>query len=1024
MAKETTFRQLSQQIEHQIRELADAYSYQSDIVRQVNQSLNTLLEIQEKASKSAGMTTVITKKYRAATKKMVQTAKELEKINKTHSDITADSGKIHESLEKIGQNYDATVEETGRMSIRLKDITGYLALIGESESLKNIPSTLEELDKSLSNIVKRFKEKEKKETQDAAIPTAEEEHKAPSAHPGEPDLEEQKKRKTESIISKSHKERMEREKRAIPFKATQSVLSTGLNMFMEYAKTDDSLASLNAIFAMKRPQLAEWKSAITATQIAVRQYGTTLEDVVKMQSAYAEETGRAIQLSLKEFEMMSQISRIVGSPEAAAKFAGELDRFGMSSINATRYMRNILQEAAKGGVNARAAVNSVQNGLKLAQSYTFRDGLDGLKRMSVYAMQTRLNMQQVASFADKVGTLEGAVETSANLQVLGGSFAALSHPLEMLYNATNDFESLGKQLNSMFSQNLFMNWEKGIVDATSIDKQRFRQAATHAGVDYNEMFTAASTTKMREEIEKRTSWESLRRSSGFNEGELHDDIKNLLASNAHFNQSKKAVVTVLSEKEDVKSGIADKEGQLIEKEIEKLTRKQLNYIIDRNSDIRDVAISTKGMATDLRLIKTFLVDEVSALIHKFMASGFGQKVYSGASRAVSYLSENPNMGLAGILTGAAALGYTKLLFSKLKHNYIWGGEKPSGGFLSRSGRAGGAGGSAARGAAGGIGKVSFNAIGKSLGVAGALAGGAITFLEENRKGNFRKDSGHRGEAIGKTGGIVAGTLAGAKAGAAIGALFGGWGAIPGALIGSIGGAFLGEKFGGAAGSMFDKSKSRNAVSTSSVQRPDTAEQEYGVFGNIARSGEENTLHLKSIARSTYMIENTLKNMPSTLSAQNTNSRGSTGKNTVFQGYSSNTPAGYTSVNDLRIKPDGTSSIIQKGNQTYRTNPADEVTALRPVKEKNSAGRQIEVQRISVPSPSKTGFGERQSFEVNINLNGAIKLESKGREIDISKDPVLIGKLTDLVSESINSKNYQGKAKFNLNQRIGYYYNQQ
>ena len=53
------------------------------------------------------------------------------------------------------------------------------------------------------------------------------------------------------------------------------------------------------------------------------------------------------------------------------------------------------------------------------------------------------------SFADKVSTLQGAVETSASLQVLGGPFAQFSDPLGMLNEGLTDMESLFDRFQKM-----------------------------------------------------------------------------------------------------------------------------------------------------------------------------------------------------------------------------------------------------------------------------------------------------------------------------------------------------------------------------------------------------------------------------------------------------------------------------------------------------------------------------------------------------------------------------------------------
>jgi hypothetical protein len=107
--------------------------------------------------------------------------------------------------------------------------------------------------------------------------------------------------------------------------------------------------------------------------------------------------------------------------------------------------------AAKEGLSFEKYSDNVTKNLKLAQNFTFKNGTKGLEAMAKKATAIKMDMQQIAAFAEKIGSVETSIETSAQLQVLGGPFASLADPLGMLNESLNDVGGLQDRIAKMVS---------------------------------------------------------------------------------------------------------------------------------------------------------------------------------------------------------------------------------------------------------------------------------------------------------------------------------------------------------------------------------------------------------------------------------------------------------------------------------------------------------------------------------------------------------------------------------------------
>lgn len=305
-------------------------------------------------------------------------------------------------------------------------------------------------------------------------------------------------------------------------------------------------------------------------------YNISTEELIQAQSNYIKGIGRNIIMSNNAQESMAAIRAVAG--DGGLNFAAQLENFGISMEGAGNHIYEMFTNASKQGLSFEKYSENVSKNIKIAQNYTFRDGLKGLENMAKKATAIKLDMQQVANFADKVSTVEGSIETAAKLQVLGGPFSIMADPMGMLNESLNDMEAFQDRIAKIYGRMGHFDTKTGQVNVSAFDKQRLKAYAEATGQDYSSVMETVHTSAKREEILKQ-----LRISGNTN---LDNDMKELIANAATFKDGK-AGVSIKGEFITL-----DKIGSEHRKELEKLTQ-------DQSKDIKDIAMNLRSLV-DMR----------------------------------------------------------------------------------------------------------------------------------------------------------------------------------------------------------------------------------------------------------------------------------------------------------------------------------------------------------------------------------------------------------------------------------------
>lgn len=270
---------------------------------------------------------------------------------------------------------------------------------------------------------------------------------------------------------------------------------------------------------------------VTQSKIAGR-YNVSTEELLKMQSDYIRGVGRNVRVSGGDQEYMAAMHSVMQGREG--ELIQQFENFGVNITSVGERVGKMWSDASKAGVSFEKYSDNIAKNMRIAQNYTFRNGLKGLESMAMKATAIRLDMQQVANLAEKVSTVEGAIDVGAKLQVLGGPFAQMADPLGMLNEGLNDMEGLTDRIAKMIGGLGTFNRQTGEVEVSAFNKRRIRAAAEAMGMDPNTIMESVNTQARRGEIDRQMA-------SNTNAAGLKDEVKELIRNIGTFQNGKAGV---------------------------------------------------------------------------------------------------------------------------------------------------------------------------------------------------------------------------------------------------------------------------------------------------------------------------------------------------------------------------------------------------------------------------------------------------------------------------------------------------
>lgn len=379
--------------------------------------------------------------------------------------------------------------------------------------------------------------------------------------------------------------------------------------------------------------------------------GVGVKELSQMQSAYSEELGRSVVLSKEGLIAMGELAAATNlGAEGAAKLSADMELQGLSAERTGKYVEQTLNDSHKMGVNATKVLKNISNNTKMLNRYNFKDGVKGLAKMAQTVSKLGVDMEFAAGFADKLWNVEGAVDMSAQLSVMGGAWAKMSDPFHLMYMARNDMEGLTAEIADAAKESVSFNKETGEFQIAAKEMHRLKIIAEQTGMSYDELTTAAKNAAKFSRIKGQVQFS------------LNKEEQEFLTNTAKLDENGKAYIEVRGEKKYMNQ-LTQADRDYLKQQIEEKATMKERAEQAITFDEQFTFLINQLKVNLLPLVKTMndnLIPKLKELSGKFTEKGgWGEKLEELAETVGSWVSS-----IAGWMIELPRLTAGLYLFSK------------------------------------------------------------------------------------------------------------------------------------------------------------------------------------------------------------------------------------------------------------------------------------------------------------------------------------------------------------------------
>ncbi len=579
-----------------------------------------------------------------------------------------------------------------------------------------------------------------------------------------------------------------------------------------------------------------FRGSIVSVAKQTSMIGVGIKELSELQARYSESVGTTALMSERGLKALGEMAVATGlGVEGTSQMASDMLTQNVSAEKTAKYVEQTMNDSHKMGLNATTVIGKISKNIKLLNKYNFREGVKGLAKMAQTITKLGVDMEFAAGFADKLWDVEGAVNMSAQLQVMGGAWAQMADPFHLMYMARNDMAGLTEEIGKAAEQSVVFNKRTGEFDMSAKEMHRLKVIAEQTGIAYDDLVTAGKNAKKFSMINTQINF-------GFGGDK---DLKEYVTSKSFLNEKGEAKIVVNGETKLLKTLTQqDKnilKNQMLEQQSLRARAEEARSFDETLENlIMQLKIYLLPMITKLSDPKNGVISKIDSFVKRMNSpGGFGEKIEKIASVVGDFVNGMANFMIEHPVLVASIVGLTKsiplLLGAATLMSGIWNFAKWFGnglalskGFMAGTGGAGGIGGGKQFGGGKQIGGSLFGKAGgkfykggqflpkggrapiggatvggsflKSGGAIGSgVLGGGMAGIDEYSE---QKEKGKgTGEAIGR--GLLKGLGAGggAWAGAAAGAAIGSVVPVVGNIIGGLIGGALGAWGGGALGDL-------------------------------------------------------------------------------------------------------------------------------------------------------------------------------------------------------------------------------
>jgi hypothetical protein len=282
-----------------------------------------------------------------------------------------------------------------------------------------------------------------------------------------------------------------------PFEVIKSVLNVGaagLNKIMgDFAKLNDNLIENTRGSAGYVGEVSDGMiNGLREAVIATTRLGVSVDDFLAATKALMDNSERMVLYSEETiYAGMEASMAYTKSSKTLLENAEAFRNVGIGLADASKNIEEIGNRSISVGLSAKATSETLIKNLGALNQYGFQNGVKGLGKMVQEAQALKINMDETLKIADKLYDPESAITLAANLQVVGGAFGDLGDPIKLMYDATNNVESLQTSIIGAARSLATYNVEQGRFEVTGVNLRRAKAMADALGMSMGELTNMA-----------------------------------------------------------------------------------------------------------------------------------------------------------------------------------------------------------------------------------------------------------------------------------------------------------------------------------------------------------------------------------------------------------------------------------------------------------------------------------------------------------------------------------------------------
>lgn len=468
------------------------------------------------------------------------------------------------------------------------------------------------------------------------------------------------------------------------FKLGKEIFSYVSKIWNDFDKVDSAVRDISVNMGLTSSQMATFSRNTAYAAVETAKLGIGIEEVIKLQQTMGEGLGRNLILTREQIKGVAEMAK--GSNlgvEGVSTMAEAFDDFGINLNTMRDRVDNVFKSTQKLGLNSSKVFKLISDNLKTAQKYSFKEGTKGLELMAKRAASIKLDLGNVFGLAEKLFELEGAVDLSAQLQVLGGSFASLGDPMQLIFQARNDVNGLTESLIEATKGVAMFDKATGEFKIPAMELHRLRKVADATGISLENLtqpaLQLAKQEKAISQLANAFSYDKEQRQAIANLAQMSqngvfeiitsdgtkkalsslnpNEINKILGKSSSLEQAAKSRMTFLDMLKNIGNVFTSKLFPVLENISKKLMEggliNKLQSLADKIGGFLNDLFTSDKVDKMIESAKTF-IDKIMGIVNNVLSGdgSFTQKIISvGAQLIGSMFKEAINMFIKPLIGG-------------------------------------------------------------------------------------------------------------------------------------------------------------------------------------------------------------------------------------------------------------------------------------------------------------------------------------------------------------------------------------